>query len=245
MLARKARSPDVRNPRVLPRPRAWLGMPLPAATRYGILPTEMEYVASSETLVDILPLVSLDRVRLLSGTYGPFQPPAHAVVPLWLAISLRKKRKCVIIPPEWLSVGKCLCSYVQMPSQNTCGRKRRRCPSPHCRFISWQYRSFCLNSTYKIATYTSSAAEDIPSSSKIRSLLKDLREARQSKILAGLEMINGAHLEMTNISSLEICELRPFFRTALKQLHSLQASRELKEEPTTHEDEEDITVRRH
>lgn len=80
-------------------------MALPAATQYGILPTEMEYVASSETLVRILPLVSVDRVRLLSGTYGPFRPPAHAEVPLWLALSLRKKRKCVIIPPDWLSVG--------------------------------------------------------------------------------------------------------------------------------------------
>lgn len=90
-----------------------------------------------------------------------------------------------------------------------------------------------------------SAAEDIPSSSKIRSLLKDLREARQSKILAGLAMINGAHLEMTNISSMEICELRPFFRTALTQLHALQAPSEPKDEHTTQEDEEDITVRRH
>ena len=42
----------------------------------------MEYVASSETIVDILPLISLDRVRLLSGTYGPFEPPARAQVPL-------------------------------------------------------------------------------------------------------------------------------------------------------------------
>lgn len=80
-------------------------MALPPPTRYGILPTEMEYVAGTETLVDILPLISLDRVRLLSGTYGPFQPPTHAQVPLWLAVSLRKKRKCVIIPPAWLSVG--------------------------------------------------------------------------------------------------------------------------------------------
>jgi len=80
-------------------------MALPSSTQYGVLPTEMEFVASIETNISILPLISLDRVRLLSGTYGPFQPPAHAEVPLWLAISLRKKRKCVVIPPEWLSVG--------------------------------------------------------------------------------------------------------------------------------------------
>ena len=65
------------------------------------------------------------------------------------------------------------------------------------------------------------AAEDIPDASRVRALLKDLREARQSKILAGLGMINPAHLEMTNISSMEICELRPLFVTALSQLHAL------------------------
>ena len=128
-------------------------MPLPASTRHGVLPTEMEYVASSETLVDILPLVSLDRVRLLSGTYGPFHPPAHAVVPLWLAISLRKKRKCVIVPPEWLTVGKWVFSHVQMHSRSTFDRRQRHCPSPHYHFISWPYRSFCLSSTYSSATY--------------------------------------------------------------------------------------------
>lgn len=80
-------------------------MALPAATQYGILPTEMEFVASSETQIQILPLVTVDRFRLLSGTYGPFRPPSHAEVPLWLALSLRKKRKCVIIPPDWLTVG--------------------------------------------------------------------------------------------------------------------------------------------
>lgn len=85
-------------------------MALPTPTRFGILPTEMEYVASTETLVDIIPLVSLDRVRLLTGTYGPFRPPAQAQVPLWLAISLRKKRKCVVVPPAWLSVGTLLIS---------------------------------------------------------------------------------------------------------------------------------------
>ncbi|CAD6884094.1 unnamed protein product [Tilletia controversa] len=68
------------------------------------------------------------------------------------------------------------------------------------------------------------AADDIPSSDQVRALLKDLREARQSKIMAGLEMINPVHLEMTNISALEIAELRPFFGTAFKELRTFQRS---------------------
>lgn len=79
-------------------------MALPSVAQGGLLPTEVEYIASTESTVSILPLVSVDRVRLLSGTFGPFRPPAHAEVPVWLAIHLRRKQKCVIIPPEWMAV---------------------------------------------------------------------------------------------------------------------------------------------
>lgn len=47
-----------------------------------------------------------------------------------------------------------------------------------------------------VLCFHSSTSEDIPSSSRVRALLKDLREARQSKILAGLPMLNPAHLEV-------------------------------------------------
>lgn len=100
------------------------------------------------------------------------------------------------------------------------------------------------------------AAEDIPDASRVRALLKDLRDARQSKILAGLGMINPAHLEMTNISSMEICELRPLFVTALSQLHALHgSSNDANTEdmpsqtsesvaPTLDDNDENISVRR-
>lgn len=96
------------------------------------------------------------------------------------------------------------------------------------------------------------AADDIPHASRVRALLKDLREARQSKVLAGLEMINPTHLEMTNISSMEICELRPFFKTALTQLHALQlpnpentqpASSQMQESNVQPDDDDHIAIR--
>lgn len=40
------------------------------------------------------------------GTYGPFRPPLRVKVPLWLAITLKKKQKCSIQPPDWMDVGK-------------------------------------------------------------------------------------------------------------------------------------------
>lgn len=37
--------------------------------------------------------------------FGPFVPPQKAKVPLWFALQLKKKRKCRIVVPNWLSVG--------------------------------------------------------------------------------------------------------------------------------------------
>lgn len=51
---------------------------------------------------------------------------------------------------------------------------------------------------------------------------------------------------MTNISSMEVAELRPFFRTALRHLEAMQAS--VQDEPSqtqaTDNDADNIAVRR-
>lgn len=41
---------------------------------------------------------------LAQGTFGPFTPAMEVEVPLWLAINLRKRQQCRIVPPQWLEV---------------------------------------------------------------------------------------------------------------------------------------------
>ncbi len=38
------------------------------------------------------------------GIVGPFQPQRPLAVPLWLAVTLRTRKKCVVVSPEWLAV---------------------------------------------------------------------------------------------------------------------------------------------
>ncbi|KAL9935523.1 hypothetical protein V8E36_005871 [Tilletia maclaganii] len=178
-------------------------MAIPRSLSSGLLPSEIEYIASTETEVSIVPLLAFDRVRLLGGIYGPFRPPAQAKVPLWLAAYLKKRNKCIIVPPPWLTV-EALSDTLRIETTN-----------PSFAEVPFHYVAVAK-------VLLDVAADDIASSDQVRALLKDLREARQSKIMAGLEMINPVHLEMTNISALEIAELRPFFRTAFKQLRSFQ-----------------------
>lgn len=47
-----------------------------------------------------------DLVFLWQGDLGPFNPGLPVEVPLWLAINLKQRQKCRLIPPEWMDVGK-------------------------------------------------------------------------------------------------------------------------------------------
>lgn len=60
----------------------------------------------------------------------------------------------------------------------------------------------------------------------MRILLKDIREARQSKVRAGLRALNPIHLGMPNLSTLEIHALAPFFGQAFQRLVALDPDAE-------------------
>ncbi|KAJ1590819.1 hypothetical protein NDA11_003009 [Ustilago hordei] len=165
----------------------------------------------SSTSVTIVPLTSVDRVRLLSGIYGPFRPPTPAVVPLWVALHLKKRKKAVVVPPTWLTLD----SLTETLKQET--TQPGFSDLPHY----WIGVS---------QTLLANAADDVPNSNRVRALLKDIREARQSKILSGVPMINSVHLQMHNISAHEVAELRGFFSTAFSHLKALRPPSEVEAE---------------
>jgi hypothetical protein len=100
-------------------------MALPKVLQPSLTPDELTFLAE-EDVIDIVPLFSMTRVRLLSvsmrwvsdfikltgqGIYGPFQPPSACSVPIWLALSLKRKRKCRIVCPDWLAVGESFATF--------------------------------------------------------------------------------------------------------------------------------------
>lgn len=172
---------------------------------------ELATTTLSSTSITIIPLTSIDRVRLLSGIYGPFRPPNSTTVPLWVALHLKKRKKAVLVPPTWLTVDALTESLKHETTQPGFS------PLP----LHWIGVSNAL---------LSGAPDDVPSSNRVRSLLKDIREARQSKILAGVPMINSVHLQMHNISAHEVAELRGFFGTAFSHLKALRPTSEVEAE---------------
>ena len=46
----------------------------------------------------------MEKMHFISGDYGPFETQVEVEVPVWLAISLKKRGKCNIKCPQWLEV---------------------------------------------------------------------------------------------------------------------------------------------
>ena len=67
-----------------------------------ITSAEGEFYAKNQ-LIDIKPTDNFDKMYLISGNFGPFKPQKPITVPLWLGIEFKKKGKCSILQPTWLS----------------------------------------------------------------------------------------------------------------------------------------------
>jgi hypothetical protein len=68
--------------------------------------SEIHFLSQDE-LIRIVPSFSGDTLHLISGDYGPFVHLTPIEVPLWLAIQLKKNKKCQIEMPSWLDISMC------------------------------------------------------------------------------------------------------------------------------------------
>ncbi|GAA5997072.1 DNA replication protein PSF2 [Rhodotorula paludigena] len=164
-----------------------------------------ERATGHEGEVEIVPSVRMNVVEGLDGRhlqYGPLVPPQKARVPLWLAVHLKKKRKCRIVAPAWMSVVE-LESILKLEQTEA------------------EFSDLPRDYLEVAKVLLEVASDDVPAPDKVRLLLKDIREARQAKIREGLGAINAVHLGMPNLSSMELTELRPFFSLAFSRLSDL------------------------
>lgn len=61
-----------------------------------------EFMAEEE-LIEIIPSFKYPKVlSLITGDFGPFIPSIPIKVPLWMALSLKRQQKCIIIIPKWV-----------------------------------------------------------------------------------------------------------------------------------------------
>ncbi|RKO95747.1 DNA replication complex GINS protein PSF2, partial [Caulochytrium protostelioides] len=165
----------------------------------------IEFLAEHE-LITIIPSSRIGELRFLEGTYGPFAPPERADVPLWLAVTLRGKGKCRVVPPAWLTVE---------ALQTRCDEERA-----HAQFSALPFHHAAIARLL----LSPPCADDIPNAASLRILVRDLRDLRQSKILGGVGLLDGEYLQMDGLGWMEVNEMRPFFVKAFGTIRQLAAT---------------------
>ncbi|KAL0580083.1 DNA replication protein psf2 [Marasmius crinis-equi] len=177
-------------------------MALPISLRTSATPPEIELIASQQ-LIEIVPLIAMEKTAFISGAYGPLRPPMKSTVPLWMAVNLKLKKKCHIIAPPWLTV-----DFLQ-------NRLNEETVNPAFSKMPFRYAEIAK-------TLLDVAPDDLESTDKIRFLLKDLREARQAKCRDGLAVLDRGETSLSNLCAMEINEIRPFFihaKSIISQLY--------------------------
>ncbi|MEE6500389.1 hypothetical protein FKM82_003765 [Ascaphus truei] len=170
--------------------------------------SEVEFLAEKET-VAVIPNFSLDKVYLIGGDLGPFNPGLPVVVPLWLAINLKQRQKCRIIPPEWMDVEKLEAIRDQERREETFTQM----PNPYYMELT----KLLLNH----------ASDNIPKADEIRTLVKDTWDTRIAKLRLSADSFvreQEAHAKLDNLTLMEINTIGTFFTESLNHMYKLRTN---------------------
>ncbi|CAH9104225.1 unnamed protein product [Cuscuta epithymum] len=172
----------------------------------AISAAELEFLAEDE-MVEVVPNMRMETLNLICGDFGPFHPQIAIQVPLWLAVALKKRGKCTIRPPEWMSVEK-LTQVLEAERD-----------SEGFQLLPFHYVEISR-------LLFDHAREDIQDVYMVRSLIEDIKDVRFHKIGTGLEIISKERtfaLRLKNLSAMEANVVRPFVTRALEMFHKLSS----------------------
>lgn len=166
----------------------------------------MVYLAEDEK-VSIVPRFTSDKVVTMSGAFGPFKALQPVEVPLWLALSLRRRNRCEVQPPAWLNAD----TLADALEEDRNANEFHSLP-----FYYYEMAMLLLRD----------AREDVPRSERVRCLVEDLRAVRQNKLHSALAGLKERTLDVPieNISHSELNVVRPFMVKALGAYGKYSAS---------------------
>ncbi|MBN3309911.1 PSF2 protein, partial [Amia calva] len=197
---------------------------------------EVEFLAEKE-MVTIIPNFSLDKIYLIGGDLGPFNPGLPVDVPVWLAVNLKQRQKCRIVPPDWMDVEK----LEEIRDQER--KEETFTPIPN----STTNASVCFFYLPGLLLILSahcpdvflSASDNIPKADEIRILVKDIWDTRIAKLrLSADSFVNQqeAHAKLDNLTLMEINTVRTFLLESLNHMYKLRTNLQPGTEATKSQD---------
>jgi GINS complex subunit 2 len=171
--------------------------------------SENEFLAE-QTLITIIPNVDQPKFAFISGTFGPLTGGFPAVVPLWLAITLRKRGKCTVQIPEWMTVAALEARVTTERTQGTLSD------------LPFHY----MEIAQLLITH---AKEDIVSPDRVAVLLQDIENIRMDRIKLGVMGVADSisknravvFANLNNASAMEILTMKRFFLSSMDTFYKL------------------------
>ncbi|XP_010558802.1 PREDICTED: DNA replication complex GINS protein PSF2 [Tarenaya hassleriana] len=158
-------------------------------------------MAESES-VEIVPNMNMDQLNFICGDFGRFLPQIPTQVPLWLAVALKKRGKCTIRPPQWMSIEN-LTRILE-------GERESQTTFQPLPFHYVEISRLLFDH----------ARDDIPDIYMVRSLVEDIRDVRLHKLETNLGSFSGTSaVKISNLSAMEVNLVRPFVRRALEAFY--------------------------
>lgn len=169
---------------------------------------EVEFLAE-KLPITIVPNFAQDKLYLISGDVGPFNPGIPVEVPLWLGLNLRQRSKCRIVIPDWLDEEK----LAEKKEEEAQSKVFTQMPCEHYMIVA--------------QLLLSAEPEGIPNTQQVKTLLKDIWDLRISKLrssVADFILSEGSHAKLDRLTHMEINSIRPFLPHSLDQFHRLAKS---------------------
>ncbi|SSD58429.1 related to DNA replication complex GINS protein PSF2 [Saccharomycodes ludwigii] len=209
-------------------------MSFPESLQNTFLPQEIQFIVENEPIKILPRITTRQRKQYRQGSnYDPDSKNSHPIkpwrlittndynvnnmiamksteLPLWMAVLLKEQKKCNIIAPNWITVSN-LDKYIDFELKNP-----------------MKFSSLPWNWLVIACILFTKAPDDLTDPIHLlKSRCQDLREIRLAKVQNGLAILNESHLQLDNLSLMEINEIRPYatkISDMFKNLHKNTAA---------------------
>ncbi|XP_026489951.1 probable DNA replication complex GINS protein PSF2 [Vanessa tameamea] len=169
-------------------------------------PFEIEFIGENR-IVSIIPNFSHDKIFLICGEFGPFRAGLPMNVPLWLAVMLKQKQKCRMVPPDWMDIE----ALETIKEEEKISRFFTKMPHEH----------YMIEAKLILGV----AAEDIPRAAEIKTIIKDIWDIRMSKLRTSMDALmksGGSYGRLDHLTMMEINSVKPLLPQAMDELHRIK-----------------------
>ncbi|KAG6453266.1 probable DNA replication complex GINS protein PSF2 [Manduca sexta] len=169
-------------------------------------PCEIEFIGENR-IISIIPNFTYDKIYLICGEFGPFRAGLPLNVPLWLAMMLKQKQKCRIVPPDWMDID----VLENIKEEEKRSRFFTKMPNEHY--------------MVEAKLILGAAAEDVPNSSEIKTIIKDIWDIRMSKLRTSMDALmksGGGYGRLDHLTMMEINSVKPLLPAAMDNLLRIQ-----------------------